>query len=359
MSSYQDTHIWLLTYVRPIVMFIAGVFVAALLIFSSCDSRPPSTDLQRTPHDMVYVPAGILHMGGDNDQSSLDEFPKHKVSIDAFYMDRTEVTNKQFSDFVEATDYTTVAERALDWDELKKNLPPDTPRPPDSIMMPGALVFTPPEGQVSLANPQAWWRWVIGADWRHPSGPGSDIMGLDAHPVVQIAWEDAVAYCDWAGKRLPTEAEWEWAARGGSDNLVYPWGNEDVNQGEPRANFYQGLFPYHNTLKDGYATTSPVASFAPNGYGLYDMAGNVWEWCEDWFDVSYYSKKTTPLASASGPSKASNPMIPYQKERVIRGGSFLCNDTYCSGYRNARRMGSTADTGLNHTGFRCVVDVTQ
>ena len=177
------------------------------------------------------------------------------------------------------------------------------------------------------------------------------------HPVVQIAWEDALAYAKWAGKRLPTEAEWEWAARGGKENAVYPWGNEDVNKGVPKANFWQGFFPYKNTLKDGFFTTAPVKSFAPNEYGLYDMAGNVWEWCADWLDVNFYYKPEARQANTSGPKVAHNPERPLAQEKVMRGGSFLCNDTYCSGYRNARRMGSSTDTGLNHTGFRCVKDL--
>lgn len=306
---------------------------------------------------MVVIPGGILNMGGDNDQADQNEYPKHKVKIESFLMDATEVTNADFLKFVTATDYITVAERAVSWEELKTQAPPNTPKPPDSLLAPGALVFTYTEEPVALQNSHQWWEWRLGADWTHPLGPDSSIDELMDHPVVQIAWEDAKAYCDWSGKRLPTEAEWEWAARGGLKNNIYPWGNEAVDNGKPRANFFQGLFPFKNTKKDGYEYTSPVKSFPPNGYGLYDMSGNVWELCEDWYDENYYKKKKDNISSMAVPSKSFNPRNPYQQERVIRGGSFLCNDSYCSGYRNARRMGTTVDTGLNHTGFRCVKDL--
>ena len=331
---------------------IRSVLIGMFLAMIACQSDVKPVRHIEAPDGMVYIPGGELHMGGDNDQADDNEYPKHTVQMSPFYMDATEVTNAEFMKFVEATGYQTVAERAIDWEELKAQLPPDTPKPPDSVLMPGALVFTPTAQRVSFQNPNQWWRWQVGADWQHPTGPESSIVGIMDHPVVQIAWEDATAYADWAKKRLPTEAEWEWAARGGLKDQIYPWGDQSVNDGPPQANFYQGLFPIQNTAKDGYVLTAPVKSFEPNGYGLYDMAGNVWEWCSDWFDVNYYGKKVNAKGSTI-PDRAFNPMMPYQQERVIRGGSFLCTDEYCSGYRNARRMGSTADTGLNHTGFRC------
>jgi formylglycine-generating enzyme required for sulfatase activity len=302
---------------------------------------------------MVPIPDGILHMGGDNNQADQNEYPKHNVTISKFWLDETEVSNTSFLAFVLATKYITIAERPLNWEEMKTQLPPNTPKPADSLLLPGALVFQKTKTAVPLNNPSLWWKWTIGANWKSPYGGQSTLNDIMDHPVVHIAWEDANAYCKWAKKRLPTEAEWEWAARGGKKDMVYPWGNEDVNSNKPKANFYQGHFPYHNTLIDKYEYTSPVKSFEPNGYGLYDMAGNVWEWCNDWFDVNYYKKENKKKEKENGPSMSYNPQMPFQQERVIRGGSFLCNDDYCSGYRNARRMGSTPDTGLNHTGFRC------
>ena len=306
---------------------------------------------------MVLIPSGLLNMGGDNQQADSNEFPKHKVQISSFWMDETEVTNKQFSTFVKATSYITIAEKNIDWDKMKLDLLPNTPKPPDDILLAGALVFQATNQPVSLENPGKWWDWTTGADWQHPEGPKSNIRNKMNHPVVQIAWEDASAYAKWAGKRLPTEAEWEWASRGGKENAIYPWGNEPINETTKKANFWQGIFPFENTGADGFFTTAPCKSYPPNGYGLYDMAGNVWEWCADWLDVAYYKKSTASLADTKGPAKAYNPSMPFQKEKVVRGGSFLCSDDYCSGYRNSRRMGSTADTGLNHTGFRCVMDV--
>ena len=306
---------------------------------------------------MVEIPGGTLNMGGDNEQADQSEYPKHEVKVSSFMMDESEISNTEFQKFVEATGYKTVAEQELDWEEMKKQLPPGTPKPSAEIMAPGALVFVSTPQPVSLQDPSQWWAWTIGANWLHPQGPESSIDDIMDHPVVHIAWDDASAYAKWAGKRLPTEAEWEWAARGGLENMVYPWGNELEENDDSKANFYQGMFPYQNTVKDGFESTAPIKSFEPNGYGLYDMSGNVWEWCQDWFDVGFYSKDAAKKTNTYGPAIGNNPMMPYQQERVIRGGSFLCNDDYCSGYRNARRMGSTADTGLNHTGFRCVRDI--
>jgi len=304
---------------------------------------------------MVFIPGGTFDMGGDNDQAAADEYPKHKVTVSPFYMDATEVTNAQFRKFVEATKYVTTAERKPDWEEVKKTLPPGTPKPDESLLVAASLVFTPSDGPVDLNNFTAWWKWVPGANWKHPEGPGSSIEGKDNYPVVQVSWDDAVAYCKWAGKRLPTEAEWEFAARGGLVNAIYSWGNEPVNTGKPKCNSWEGKFPYFNEKKDGYATLAPGKNFAPNGYGLYDMSGNVWEWCNDWFDYNYYSTlKGKTTINPQGPSKSYDPEDLYSPKKSLRGGSFLCNDSYCSGYRAARRMKSSPDTGLEHTGFRCV-----
>ncbi len=311
-----------------------------------------------TKDGMVLVPGGSFLMGGDNEQAAPDELPKHKVVVDSFWMDATEVTNAQFRQFVEATGYITTAEKKPDWEELKQGLPPGTPKPHDSLLVAASLVFTPTQGPVPYEDYSQWWRWVSGANWRQPEGPGSSIEGKDHLPVVHVSWFDAVAYCKWAGKRLPTEAEWEWAARGGAEGAVYPWGNEHVNKGKPKTNSWEGHFPYLNKQTDGYVKMAPVRSFAPNAFGLYDMAGNVWEWCADWYHAGYYQQLAAATAyNPNGPEQSFDPQEAYTPKRVLRGGSFLCNDDYCSGYRVARRMKSSPDTGLEHTGFRCVKDV--
>lgn len=306
---------------------------------------------------MVLIPAGEFEMGGDNQQADPDELPKHKVKLSSFYMDATEVTNAQFKKFVDATGYITTAEKKPDWEEMKKTVPPGTPQPPDSVLVAASLVFRSSGGPVDLNDYSQWWSWIQGADWKHPEGPASTIKEKENYPVVHISWDDAMAYCKWAGKRLPTEAEWEFAARGGLINNIYPWGNEHVNAGKAKTNSWEGKFPYLNEKKDGYVKSAPVRSFAPNGYGLYDMAGNVWEWCSDLYNYNYYKELEGKVSvDPQGPSKSFDPQEPYTEKRSLRGGSFLCNDSYCSGYRVARRMKSSHDTGLEHTGFRCVRD---
>ncbi len=307
---------------------------------------------------MVYIKGGTFQMGGDNNQAAPDEYPKHKVTVDGFWIDQTEVTNGQFAEFVKATGYITTAELKPDWEELKKQLPPGTQKPDESTLVPASLVFAAPDHEVNLSDYSQWWAWKEGACWNHPQGKGSDISGKDNYPVVHVSWYDAQAYCKWAGKRLPTEAEWEFASRGGLENKIYSWGNEKVDEGEPKANSWQGNFPNQNTLRDHYYGASPVKSFKPNGYGLYDISGNVWEWCADLYHSEYYKliSKIANLRNPKGPDKSYDPDEPYAVKRVLRGGSFLCNDRYCSGYRNARRMKSTEDTSMEHTGFRCVSD---
>jgi formylglycine-generating enzyme required for sulfatase activity len=306
---------------------------------------------------MVLIPEGSFIMGGDSEWGRPDEFPHHKVKLSAFYMDIHEVTNQQFQDFVEATGYMTTAERKPDWEEMKNQVPPGTPKPPDEVLVAASLVFTPTDGPVSLNNPSIWWSWVSGADWRHPEGPGSSIEGKADYPVVHVSWEDAAAYANWAGKRLPTEAEWEYAARGGEQDVVYPWGKELIHEGKVKANSWDGRFPYDNQGKDGFVLAAPVGQYAPNAYGLYDMGGNVWEWCADWYRNDYYAtcEKQGVVTNPQGPEDSHDPAEPYAQKKVTRGGSFLCNDDYCSGFRVAARMKTSWDTSLNHTGFRCVV----
>lgn len=327
--------------------------------FTSQNSTDSVNINPKTNHTgMVHIQGGAFDMGGDNKQASSDEYPKHKVSISDFWIDITEVTNDQFEAFVKSSGYITTAERKPNWEELKKQLPPGTQKPDDTQLVPASLVFLPADHQVSLDDYSQWWEWKEDANWRNPHGKGSDIKEKGNYPVVHVSWYDAQAYCKWAGKRLPTEAEWEFAARGGLKNNIYPWGNEPVDQGDVKANSWQGQFPYNNTQRDKFYYLAPVRSFKSNGYGLYDMAGNVWEWCSDYYNYKYYEQVNSPkgVQNPKGPDSSFDPDEPYAKKRVLRGGSFLCNDSYCSGYRVARRMKSTEDTSMEHTGFRCVAD---
>ncbi|MEO6183512.1 MAG: formylglycine-generating enzyme family protein [Verrucomicrobiota bacterium] len=295
-------------------------------------------------NNMVWIPAGTFWMGSESGQE--DEKPVHEVTVDGFWMDKTEVTNEEFEKFVRATRYVTVAERKPD--------AKDFPGVPAENLVAGSVVFTPPPGEVSLENHFAWWSYVAGASWRHPQGPGSDIKGLEKHPVVHICWDDAVAYARWAGKRLPTEAEWEYASRGGLDRQPFNWGEVKVPGGQWQANIWQGQFPNENKLEDGFRQTSTVRSYPSNRYGLFDMAGNVWEWCSDWYRPDYYEK--TPGKNPAGPNDSFDPNEPGTAKRVTRGGSYLCSELYCTGYRPSARMKTSPDTGLSHTGFRCVAN---
>jgi len=303
------------------------------------------------------IPAGTFMMGGDNHQAHADELPKHKVYVSSFWIDATEVTNAQFKEFVAATNHITTAEKKPDWNELKKQLPPGTSKPPESALVAASLIFSQPKHAVPLHNPSRWWAWKKGANWRHPSGPNSSITGKDHYPVVHVSWYDANAYCKWARKRLPTEAEWEWAARGGQPKTIFPWGNEAINQGKVKANTWHGEFPHHNTSRDGYARLAPVKKYPPNGFDLYDMAGNVWEWVSDKYHHRYYTMvhSAQGIDNPQGPEKSHDPREPNALKHVTRGGSFLCNPSYCSGYRVSARMKTTPDTSLEHTGFRCVM----
>ena len=309
----------------------------------------------KIPENMVWIPGGIFTQGAKaTDQNALHhEKPAHQVIIDGFFMDQTEVTNAQFLVFVNETHYITTAEKAIDWNELKKQLPKGTPKPHDSLLQPGSLVFkNKPE---SLINPEEylqWWKWKLKTNWQHPYGPQSSIVGKENLPVVHISYEDALAYCKWAGKRLPTEAEWEYAAKGGNDAHQFSWGN-DISLLTTHANTWQGSFPEKNTAEDGYKKKAPVKSFPSNKYGLYDMSGNVWEWTQDWYHPDYYKK--LKFQTTHNPQGA---YAPYTSgEKVIKVGSYLCTKEYCASYRISARMATSYDSSLEHLGFRTVISL--
>ena len=305
---------------------------------------------------MILIKGDTFLMGSNDSEGHPDESPVHEVKINSFWIDITEVTNLQFKEFVDATGYVTTAEMKPDWNELKKDLPPNTPKPDESLLVPASLVFKKNENISNLNNHTQWWNWVKGANWRHPGGEGTSIDGKDNHPVIHVSWFDAMAYAKWKGRRLPTEAEWEFASRGGLKNNKYSWGN-DPNLSK-YANTWEGTFPKNNIKIDGFESTSPVKSYPPNNYGLYDMSGNVWEWCSDLYNFNYYSTLSNTIAdNPKGPEKSFDPNEPYSEKRVVRGGSYLCSKSYCTGYRNSMRMKSTPDTGSMHTGFRTVKDI--
>ena len=295
---------------------------------------------------MSWIPGGAFRMGSDHHYA--EEAPARDASADGFWIDTAPVTNRQFARFVRETGWASFAERTPD--------PADYPGAPPESLVAGSLVFTPPAGPAPLDNPGGWWRYIAGAEWRHPLGPGSDLAGLWEHPVVHVAWADVEAYAAWAGADLPTEAEWEFAARGGLDKKKYVWGDEPYSEDRPQCNNFQGHFPDKNTAKDGFARTSPVKAFPANGYGLYDMSGNVWQWCNDWFLPDAYSVHSGKgvVVNPSGPERSFDPRQ-RPPERVHRGGSFLCCVAYCFNYRPSARMGCTPDTGMSHVGFRCLM----
>jgi formylglycine-generating enzyme required for sulfatase activity len=346
------------TIIIMVVVVLVGVFLGSMLALNRAarDVRTRYDQPQRLGHvasqaaaldtnEMVWIPPGTFAMGSESDGQS-DERPVHSVAVDGFWMDQYEVTNEKFEKFVRATGYVTIAERKPD--------PKDFPGADPSMLVPGSVVFSPPPGEVPLYDHSAWWKYVPGANWRHPEGPSSNLQGREKHPVVHICWLDAAAYAGWSGKRLPTEAEWEYAARGGLDKKPYAWGDEKVPNGKWMANIWQGTFPNENLLSDGFRLTAPVGTFPANGFGLYDMAGNVWEWCADWYRPEYYGN--SPAKNPRGPGDSFDPNEPGVMKRVMRGGSYLCSDLYCIGYRPSARMKSSPDTGLSHTGFRCVKD---
>ena len=310
-----------------------------------------------TPEGMVWIPGGEFSMGSNDSGEALcsmggvtkDAQPIHRVYVDAFWMDATEVSNAQFEKFVEATHYVTVAETKPTKEEF--------PTAPPENLVAGSTVFKPTTEPVKLDNYFQWWDYVHGADWRHPTGPESDIKGREKYPVVQVAYEDAAAYAKWAGKRLPTEAEWEFAARGGKAGQLYAWGDELKPGGKYQANIYEGKFPMEDTGEDGFKGIAPVAQYKPNAYGLYDVAGNVWEWCSDWYRVDTYARLKLAGGVArnpQGPDTPYDPAEPTEKKRVHRGGSFLCTDQYCTRYMVGTRGKGEVKTASNHLGFRCI-----
>jgi len=322
----------------------------ALLVVALANVAMARADSAAPAADMVFIQGGEFLMGSD-DPMFADAQPVHRVRVRSFWIDATEVTNAEFARFVAATGYRTVAERPLD--------PRDFPGVPESQLVPGSAVFSAPPAAVTLDAPSQWWRYVPGASWRHPEGPGSSIDDRMDHPVVHVAYDDALAYAAWAGKRLPTEAEWEFAARGGLEGKEFAWGDEFRPRGRFKANTFQGRFPDANTAADGYRHTAPVRAFEANGYGLHGVAGNVWEWVADWYRPDYYAdlaRLGAPSVDPKGPTDSYDPDEPAVPKRVQKGGSFLCSDDYCARYRPGARGKGEPGSSANHIGFRLVRD---
>ena len=305
-----------------------------------------------TRKGMIWIPGGEFIMGSDDHYP--EEAPAHRVAVDGFWIDAKQVTNAEFRRFVKATGYETVAERAPRAEDYPGALP--------EMLVPGSVVFDQPDRRVSLNNHYNWWGWKAGANWRHPEGPGSTLDGRDRHPVVHVAYEDVVAFAEWAGVELPTEAEWEYASRGGLDGKAFAWGDELAPDGRMLANYWQGEFPWENLTLDGFERTAPVGSFRPNGYGIFDMIGNVWEWTSDWYVDRHRASNSCCSPVIRNPAGADrDESIDTQADdagiprKVMKGGSFACASNYCQRYRPAARMGHPIDTGTNHIGFRCII----
>jgi sulfatase modifying factor 1 len=331
---------------RYLFRYLFCLSLTLIALTTSAAETTPSP----APEGMALIVGGSFARGSDHGRP--DEQPVRTIAVSNFWMDRTEVTNAQFAAFIAATKYVTLAERKPD--------PKDFPGVPLENLLPGSLVFTPADTD-RLEDCHRWWRYQPSADWRHPDGPGSSIAGKDNHPVVQVSWDDAVAYAAWAGKRLPTEAEWEYAARAGLSGKRYPWGDQQLTDADGKqANIWQGSFPDTNTATDGFVATAPVASFPANAFGLHDMAGNVWEWCSDWYRADAYAiaARAGVATDPQGPERPWDPQEPEALKRVTRGGSFLCHVTYCESYRTAARRGTAYDSGAPHIGFRCVKSAT-
>jgi formylglycine-generating enzyme required for sulfatase activity len=318
---------------------------------TEAEVRPSESIAPTRRQDMVFVPGGTFRMGSDAHYP--EEAPAHRVTVDAFWIDATPVTNRQFREFVRATGHVTMAETTPNPDDYPNALP--------EMLYAGSLVFTPPSKTVDLSHWGDWWSFMKSADWRHPYGPKSSINGLDNHPVVHVAYADALAYARWAGKDLPSEAEWEFAARGGLDGAEYAWGDEFTPRGQHLANTWQGEFPRENLCADGFMRTSPVKAFPPNAYGIYDMIGNVWEWTSDWYTARHAADAAKACCIPKNPrggleQDSYDPCQPEIKipRKVLKGGSHLCAPNYCRRYRPAARHAEPIDTSTSHVGFRCI-----
>lgn len=303
--------------------------------------------------DMVWIPGGTFVMGNNHGQP--DEAPRHAVALDGFWMDTAEVTNAQFQAFVDATGYVTLPEKAPELRSIREGSNLDELAILEEMNQPGSICSLDlnSRDEIDERGAYSWWQYVPGASWKHPEGPDSDLSGRMDHPVVHLSWLDVQEYCQWAGKALPTEAQWEYASRGGHEGRVYPWGSKRQPEGKWLHNIWQGEFPVEDLGEDGYTSTAPVRSYPPNDFGLYDMSGNVWEWCSDYYRPDYY--ETSAVRNPPGPRDSLDPMEPHIIKRVQRGGSFMCSDQYCIGYRVAARMKGEEDTGAFHTGFRTIV----
>lgn len=357
MQGVQVNRVFVVAIIFLALIMVPSTALGATTFVKTIQNKSPIP--KNAPPGMVWIPGGEFTMGSADptdgacggQQHMRDARPLHRVYVDGFWMDKTEVTNEAFAKFVKATGYKTVAEIAPTKEEF--------PTAPPENLVAGSTVFTPTKQSVPLNNMFQWWRYQKGADWRHPEGPESNLNGREKFPVVQIAYPDAVAYAKWANKRLPTEAEWEFAARGGLSGSTYVWGGDQLKPHDKwMANIYQGEFPVKDSGSDGFVGAAPVAQFPPNAYGLFDMAGNVWEWCSDWYHSDYYSQliasKSSPTKNPQGPATSWDPLEPNAQKRVQRGGSFLCTDQYCTRYTVGSRGKGDPMTGANHLGFRCV-----
>ena len=333
--------------------YCLGILFGFSSLFTACGPQQLQEESapSNTPEGMVWIPGGTFQQGAvaQDEMALAHEKPSHSVKVEGFFIDLTEVTNVQFAEFVEATNYITLAERPIDWEVMKRELPEGTPKPHDSILQPGSLTFqkVPKSDFIDLNDYSQWWKWTLGANWRQPNGVGSSIKGKENYPVVHIAYEDAEAYCKWKGRRLPTEAEWEFAARA-NKNTIFTWGNS-IRQLYKNANTWEGQFPMHNLLTDGFENAAPVHSYPPNAFGLFDMSGNVWEWTSDCYTTNYSQK----VKKSTCCGKKNQCII---EEKVIKGGSFLCNASYCASYRISARMNAEVNSSAQHIGFRTVMN---